>query len=150
MTAPERIWPVGGYAPGNYWCQCSQCGGNFQGDKRAFECHDCVIQGLLRKTTPDALAASPEVQALIEAATASLRVQIEALSSPPPDFEEGANIGFALGVDDCRKKVAAAETRAWNAAIEAACKVALEWAKAPFVGDLTLPHEYIRALKKGK
>lgn len=63
MIAPERIWPVGGYAPGTYWCHCSQCNGSFQGDKRAFECPDCVIQRL--RATPEALADSPEVQALV-------------------------------------------------------------------------------------
>jgi hypothetical protein len=41
-----RIWPQGGYAPGNYHCKCSHCGNTFIGDKRAFECHDCVIKAL--------------------------------------------------------------------------------------------------------
>lgn len=109
--------------------------------------------------TPEALAASPEVLALIAAATADLQSQIAALS-PPPEFEEGAGIGFALGVEDCRKRIAAAETRGWNAAIEAAAK---EPAQAAFRAGARGPREAgilhdvaadaeraIRALKKGE
>lgn len=48
-TAPdavEREWPQGGYAPGSYWCKCVSCEQQFIGDKRAYQCPDCVIQAL--------------------------------------------------------------------------------------------------------
>ena len=43
----QRKWPVGGYAPGLYICECRKCSQRFQGDKRAYECPDCVIQRLI-------------------------------------------------------------------------------------------------------
>lgn len=33
-----------GYAPGNYTCQCFECGGLFTGDKRAICCFVCAEQ----------------------------------------------------------------------------------------------------------
>lgn len=44
----ERIedWPVEGYAPGSYYCICSNCLGLFQGDKRAVHCLPCVASFL--------------------------------------------------------------------------------------------------------
>ena len=65
MTGSDRIWPVGGYAPGLYMCKCSTCGKTHHADKRAWQCADCVIQ---RLRDPAVLAALPEVQALIAAA----------------------------------------------------------------------------------
>ena len=65
MTGSDRIWPVGGYAPGLYMCKCSTCGKTHHADKRAWQCADCVIQ---RLRDPAVLAALPEVQALIETA----------------------------------------------------------------------------------
>ncbi len=62
MTGSDRIWPVGGYAPGLYMCKCSTCGKTHHADKRAWQCADCVIQ---RLRDPAVLAALPEVQALI-------------------------------------------------------------------------------------
>lgn len=37
----DNQYPIGGYAPGNYYCKCSTCGNQFQGDKRAFQCEPC-------------------------------------------------------------------------------------------------------------
>ena len=65
MTGSDRIWPVGGYAPGLYMCKCSTCGKTHHADKRAWQCADCVIQ---RLRDPAVLAALPEVQAMIAAA----------------------------------------------------------------------------------
>jgi hypothetical protein len=39
----EKKYPIGGYAPGNYHCNCSTCGTKFQGDKRAVQCEPCAI-----------------------------------------------------------------------------------------------------------
>lgn len=36
-------WPVGGYAPGNYYCKCTSCHVEFIGDKRAMTCLACAI-----------------------------------------------------------------------------------------------------------
>lgn len=33
---------IGGYAPGDYMCRCLICGKEFIGDKRAYECIECV------------------------------------------------------------------------------------------------------------
>jgi len=37
----EKKYPIGGYAPGNYWGKCSTCKKEFHGDKRAFQCEPC-------------------------------------------------------------------------------------------------------------
>jgi hypothetical protein len=52
-----KTYPIGGYAPGNYQCQCCKCGNKFVGDKRAVECEPCAIKD---KEAFDAL--SPEEQ----------------------------------------------------------------------------------------
>lgn len=43
VDAPEKIWTLGGYAPGNYACRCLDCGEQFVGDKRAITCLDCAV-----------------------------------------------------------------------------------------------------------
>jgi hypothetical protein len=40
----EPKYPIGGYAPGNYRCNCVTCKTTFQGDKRAVQCESCAIQ----------------------------------------------------------------------------------------------------------
>lgn len=40
ITEPVT-YPVGGYAPGNYYGKCTSCGKEFRGDKRAFQCEPC-------------------------------------------------------------------------------------------------------------
>jgi hypothetical protein len=35
-------YPIGGYAPGDYFCLCFRCKKQFQGDKRAVECEPCA------------------------------------------------------------------------------------------------------------
>jgi hypothetical protein len=38
----EKIYPIGGYAPGEYWHKgCKTCGQPFIGDKRAWNCELC-------------------------------------------------------------------------------------------------------------
>lgn len=37
-------WPLIGYAPGSYFCKCSVCGEQFEGDKRAFQCLPCAVR----------------------------------------------------------------------------------------------------------
>lgn len=39
----EKKYPIGGYAPGNYQCKCTICGGGFIGDKRAAQCEPCAL-----------------------------------------------------------------------------------------------------------
>jgi hypothetical protein len=50
-TAIETIselkpWPLGGYAPGHYICECISCGNEFEGDKRAYQCLDCAAKSV--------------------------------------------------------------------------------------------------------
>lgn len=40
----ENKYPIGGYAPGNYQCHCTICGGGFTGDKRSCQCEPCAIR----------------------------------------------------------------------------------------------------------
>ncbi len=37
-------YPIGGYAPGNYMCNCTTCKTQFQGDKRAVQCEPCAVK----------------------------------------------------------------------------------------------------------
>lgn len=38
----EKKYPIGGYAPGDYWHKaCNTCGKEFTGDKRAWNCEPC-------------------------------------------------------------------------------------------------------------
>lgn len=53
----ENKYPIGGYAPGNYFCHCVTCKNQFQGDKRAVQCESCALE---QKKRFDAL--SPEEQ----------------------------------------------------------------------------------------
>jgi hypothetical protein len=39
---PEKKYPIGGYAPGNYQCICATCDKQFIGDKRAVQCEACA------------------------------------------------------------------------------------------------------------
>ena len=39
-----KKYPIGGYAPGYYMCNCSTCKTQFQGDKRAVQCEPCAIK----------------------------------------------------------------------------------------------------------
>ena len=49
VEAPEKIWPLGGYAPGNYLCKCHACEKQFNGDKRAITCIECAVSGVKRQ-----------------------------------------------------------------------------------------------------
>lgn len=40
------VYPIGGFAPGNYSCHCVICGKGFIGDKRAVQCEPCAIKSL--------------------------------------------------------------------------------------------------------
>lgn len=42
-TSSEIKYPIMGFAPGNYWCKCSTCHGEFSGDKRSAQCLHCAI-----------------------------------------------------------------------------------------------------------
>lgn len=42
-------WPIGGYAPGKYYCYCSHCGRKHIADKRASSCVDCAVDLLKRE-----------------------------------------------------------------------------------------------------
>jgi hypothetical protein len=43
QMSEERKYPIGGYAPGNYLCNCVNCKNEFQGDKRAVQCEPCAV-----------------------------------------------------------------------------------------------------------
>lgn len=40
----ENEYPIGGYAPGNYLCKCTDCGKQFTGNKRAVQCEPCAVK----------------------------------------------------------------------------------------------------------
>lgn len=37
-------YPIGGYAPGNYMCNCTTCKADFFGDKLAVQCEPCAVK----------------------------------------------------------------------------------------------------------
>lgn len=44
MEKEKSKYPIGGYAPGNYSCRCTNCKAIFQGDKRAVQCEPCAVE----------------------------------------------------------------------------------------------------------
>jgi hypothetical protein len=42
------IYPIGGFAPGQYWNKCALCGETFIGDKRAWNCEPCAVNGMVK------------------------------------------------------------------------------------------------------
>lgn len=61
-----KQWPFMGYAPGGYMCFCAKCGIQFQADKRATQCRDCIILAL---------------RAALDAAEADTQRAVEALQA---------------------------------------------------------------------
>ena len=45
------VYPIGGFAPGQYWNKCALCGETFIGDKRAWNCEPCAINGMVKAFT---------------------------------------------------------------------------------------------------
>lgn len=65
----QNKYPIGGYAPGNYYGTCCICGQSFQGDKRAVICEPCAIKSKeeFEKNKEEFEALSPsQQQELIE------------------------------------------------------------------------------------
>ena len=42
----EIEYPIGGFAPGNYFRKCTNCKQEFTGDKRAVQCEPCAINAV--------------------------------------------------------------------------------------------------------
>lgn len=41
----QADWPkerVGGWGPGQYFCRCQSCRGEYMGDKRSWHCYPCA------------------------------------------------------------------------------------------------------------
>ena len=51
MTQESKTYPIGGYAPGNYFCKCVTCKKEFTGDKRAVQCEPCAVEMVNTKIT---------------------------------------------------------------------------------------------------
>ena len=45
------VYPIGGFAPGQYWNKCALCGETFIGDKKAWNCEPCAINGMVKAFT---------------------------------------------------------------------------------------------------
>ena len=54
-------YPIGGYAPGNYMCNCSTCKTQFQGDKRAVQCEPCAIKMVQKQNIIDMMKGDEEL-----------------------------------------------------------------------------------------
>lgn len=44
----EKKYPIGGFAPGNYYNRCTTCERSFFGDKRAVQCEPCALEAKAR------------------------------------------------------------------------------------------------------
>jgi hypothetical protein len=44
LSGENRRWSLGGYAPGDYVCECYRCHERFTGDKRALSCLPCATE----------------------------------------------------------------------------------------------------------
>jgi hypothetical protein len=56
----ELKYPIGGYAPGYYMCNCSTCKKQFQGDKRAVQCEPCAIEMIKEEPKQETLEKAAE------------------------------------------------------------------------------------------
>ena len=54
-------YPIGGYAPGNYMCNCSTCKTQFQGDKRAVQCEPCAVKMIQKQHLIDMMKQDEEL-----------------------------------------------------------------------------------------
>lgn len=104
----KQKWPVGGYAPGSYWCKCHQCENTFTGDKRAFQCPDCVIRELL--------SAKEAAEAKIDACAEYLKDRQDPADRLAQNHREICSLLEMLAED--RKRAEAAEAKL-AAAVEA-------------------------------
>lgn len=81
----EKKYPIGGYAPGNYHCNCCKCGSFFNGDKRAVECEQCAISA---KEKFDAL--SPDEQAEV------IKRNIDEVNKMFSDWSKKPDVNLAI------------------------------------------------------
>jgi hypothetical protein len=113
-------YPIGGFAPGYYYCKCCDCGQQFFGDKRAVQCEPCAIKG---KEAFEAL--SPEEQAEMvkrnseEARNLFIRNHTSApavnwdqvkinFDAGMPELEASFQAGYSAGVDMAMKRAVSA------------------------------------------
>ena len=47
----ETKYSIGGFAPGNYTCNCITCKHKFMGDKRSVQCETCAVEMVGTKIT---------------------------------------------------------------------------------------------------
>lgn len=76
-------YPICGYAPGSYWCECVTCKKKFMGDKRAAQCEPCALEmvkmvKLFKKET------------VVEAAERYENSFKESIGTESADFQAGA------------------------------------------------------------
>ena len=57
----EPVYPIGGYAPGEYFCICSTCNEKYIGARRSFQCLAC---GTKSKAEWDALTPGQQEERL--------------------------------------------------------------------------------------
>lgn len=85
MDKQQKIYPIGGYAPGNYWNVCSSCKEQFQGDKRAVQCEPCA-----EKST-----SQPEAHEVLSPSFGNLREQITTILKEEIHYS-GQTQGFVV------------------------------------------------------
>ena len=61
LPKEQPKYPIGGYAPGNYMCNCSTCKTQFQGDKRAVQCEPCAIKMIQKQNVIDMMKGDEEL-----------------------------------------------------------------------------------------
>lgn len=59
-----RVWPLSGFAPGNYMCICVDCEKQFEGDKRAVQCLDCAVRSVNNELLSLRSPPAPEAEAV--------------------------------------------------------------------------------------
>lgn len=77
LNIEPQVWPLGGYAPGNYTCTCFDCGKQHIADKRASQCLECAVLSV-RRATP----AKTDMGGLVERLRAEERAAADSLSAP--------------------------------------------------------------------
>ena len=89
-----KAWPLFGYAPGRYLCQCVVCGQQFEGDKRAVNCLECAAKAAnqIASLPPARVEEGPRGDGTDTAElVARLRAQSEVTIDNNLDYIQGAD-----------------------------------------------------------
>lgn len=98
MSEQLKAWPLGGYAPGDYFCRCIHCAVEFTGDKRALQCLPCAVNSLKRRAEA-AEARVTKLEGLLDRAREGLETYAEFHKRVTEQLGVAVHTGLRKGSD---------------------------------------------------